>query len=229
LKNWMWLALFLPGVALAQDIGRPITDPAVPQTHSVEQADAKLLQVKKDRDVTETEFVEAEKVCYTKFFVNNCLDKAKEKRRARLADIRAVEVEANYFKRRHAVELRDRDLEDRAQKDAAEEAQRLANPKPQRADPSDKPAPKPDAITPEQRQARHDAEEKKRVAKEAAEAPKRAASAAAFERRKAESEKRQAEVAQKKAEKDEKKRKREAAKAEEAAKDAAAAQKPAGQ
>ncbi|WP_342118127.1 hypothetical protein [Pseudoduganella sp. OTU4001] len=208
MKNWIWLALMLPGVTLAQDIGRPATigAPRIPQTHSVEQADARLAQVKKDREAVEAEFAASEQVCYDKFFVNNCLDKAKEQRRLRLAELRQVEVEASYYKRRQAVEQRDRELEDRAQKDAAEAAYNAANPKPPKPAPDAKPLPKPAAVSLEQRQAEHDARERARAAKEAAEAPQRASKAAEFERKKAASEKRQAEIKAKLAEKEEKKR-----------------------
>lgn len=208
MKNWIWLAVMLPSVTLAQDIGRPATigAPRIPQTHSVEQADARLAQVKKDREAVEAEFAASEQLCYDKFFVNNCLDKAKEQRRMRLAELRQVEVEASYYKRRQAVEQRDRDLEDRAQKDAAEAAYNAANPKPPKPDPDSKPAPQPAAVSLDQRQAEHDARERARAAKLAAEAPERAAKAAAFERKKAASEKRQAEIKAKLAEKEEKKR-----------------------
>lgn len=210
MKNWIWLAVMLPCAAMAQDIGRPATigAPRIPETHSVEQADARLGQVKKDREVVEAEFNASERICYEKFFVNACLDEAKEQRRLRLAELRAVEVEASYFKRRNAVEMRDRDLEDRAQKDAAEAAYRAAHPKPAKPDPETKPAPTPAAVSLQQRQAEHDARERARAAREAAEAPKRAARAAEFEQKKAESEKRQAEVKAKVAEKEEKKKRR---------------------
>lgn len=212
MKNWIWLALVLPGAVLAQEnIGRPATTgaPRIPETHSVEQADARLAQVKKDREVVEAEFSAREAVCYEKFFVNNCLDEAKEQRRLRLAELRAVEVEASHFKRQNLVDVRDRELEDRAQKDAAEAAYNAAHPKPPKVAPEDKPLPKPAAVSVAQRQAEHDARESARVAREAADAPKRAANAAAFEKKKAESEKRQAEIKAKRAEKEAKKKKAE--------------------
>jgi hypothetical protein len=239
LKNWMWLALMLPallaGPALAQDIGRPATigAPKVPQTHSVEQADDTLRQAKKERDAAEAEFADAEQVCYRKFFVNRCLDQAKEKRRARLSELRAVENEANYFKRRNSVEMRDRELADRAQKDAAEEAHRAANPPAVHKDPADRPPPKQAAVSLEQRAAEHAAREKQRAAKEAAEAPKRAARVAEQQTVKADAEKRQAEVAKKKADKEVRRQRRAAADAARAASKPAAppetpAQPPAG-
>jgi hypothetical protein len=208
LKKWIWLAAMLPCAAMAQDIGRPATigAPRIPESHSVEQADARLAQVQKDREAVEAEYSASEQLCYDKFFVNACLDKAREQRRMRLAELRAVEVEANYFKRRSAVEARDRELEDRAQKDAAEAAYLAAHPKPAKPDPETKPLPKPADQSLAQRQAEHDARERERAARTAAEAPKRAAKAAEFERKKAASEKRQAEIAAKLAEKEEKRK-----------------------
>jgi len=206
LKNWIWLAVMLPGAVLAQDIGRPATigAPRIPETHSIEQADARLAQVKKDREVVEAEFNASEALCYDKFFVNACIDKAKEQRRLRLAELRSVEVEARHFKRQNAVEMRDRELEERAQKDRAEAAYNAEHPKPARTLPEAKPLPKPAAVSLEQRQAEHEARERARAARIAAEAPKRAANVTEFEQKKAESEKRQAAV---KAKLEEKKKK----------------------
>lgn len=212
MKNWNWLAIVLPALlahgAQAQEIGRPATigAPRTPQTHSIEQADARLQQVKLDREAVEAEYAASEQRCNEKFFVNACLDTAKEQRRLRLAELRSVEVEASQYKRRNAVEARDRDLEDRAQKDAAEAAHHAANPKPAKPDPDSKAAPKPAAKSLEQRQAEHDERERTRSAKAAADAPERADKAAAFERKKAAAEKRQAEIKAKLAEKEEKKR-----------------------
>ena len=71
--------------AMAQKIGQaPVGEPAVPQTHSVEQADARLAEVARDRAAVQAEYDAAEQVCNAKFFVNYCLDKAKEKRRVAL-------------------------------------------------------------------------------------------------------------------------------------------------
>ena len=215
MKKWIWLALMLPAVfansVLAQqDIGRPATTgaPRIPETHSVEQADARLVQVKKDREAVEAEFGASEQLCYEKFFVNSCIDQAKEQRRLRLAELRAVEVEARHFKRQNAVEVRDRELEERAQKDRAEAVYNAEHPKPARTLPADKPLPKPAAVSLEQRQAEHDARERARSARVTTEAPKRAANAKEFEQKKVESEQRQAEI---KAKLEEKKKKAAAA------------------
>ncbi|UGQ44900.1 hypothetical protein [Massilia endophytica] len=206
--------------AMAQKLGQmPIGAPAVPPSHSVEQADSRLAQVKQDREAVEAQFSAAEQVCYTKFFVNACVDKAKEVRRERLAGLRAIEIEANYFKRKYAVDQRDRELEDRAQQDAAEEAARAAQPAPApREEPAERAPARPAAVTPVQRQAEHDAKVKRQQAQDAAEAPQRAQNAEDHQRRVEESERRQARVARRLAEKEEKRRRRAEA---EAAKQAA--------
>jgi hypothetical protein len=210
--------------AQAQKIGQaPVGEPLVPQSHSVEQADARLAEVARERAAVQAEYNAAEQVCNGKFFVNNCLDKAKEKRRLALAGLRAIEVEASHFKRKTAVDKRDAELAERVKKDEEELARRVETPpaphvEREPAKPAAKPGP-----TQEQRQAQHEAKVQAQLAKDAAEAPKRAAAVAAFEKKKAESEKRQADIVAKKAAKDEKARKREADAAAQAAKEAAAA------
>ncbi len=218
-KTLILAALLAAPAAFAQEIGQePVGAPAVPPTHSVEQADAKLAQVAKERAVLEAEFAASEKACYERFFVNNCLDKAKEKRRVGMNAQRAIEVEAQHFKRQHAVDVRDRELEERARKDAAEEAARAAKPPVKHTAPEDKPLPRPAAISLEQRQAEHEAKLQRQAAEEAAKAGERAANVKKYEKKKADSIKRQADIAAKRAEKAEKQRKRQEAEAEKAAK-----------
>ncbi|QBE67404.1 hypothetical protein EWM63_20660 [Pseudoduganella lutea] len=209
----MWMGgLLLAGGALAQ--------PAAP-VQSVEQADAVLAQVAKDRAAAESEYAAGESVCYTKFFVNNCLDKIKEQRRARLAELRTLEIDANYVKRKSAVDLRDRELQDRNQRDAAEEAKRAANPPAPHAAPADKPRPQPAGTLPAQRQAEHAAREQQRAAQDAAEAGERARKVEAFQQKQVDAAERQKRVAEKQAERAAKRAKREA---DEAAKKAAEAE-----
>ncbi|CAN7191852.1 hypothetical protein LJR289_000459 [Pseudoduganella sp. LjRoot289] len=201
----------------------PVGAPAVPQSHSIEQADARLAEVAKNRAAVEAEYSASEQVCYTKFFVNHCLDEAKERRRVALIGLRAIEVEANYFKRKFTVDQRDRELAERMKKDEEELARRVesaAATPPHVAREAGKPAPKA-GMTQAQRQAAHDAKVQAQQAQEAAAAPQRAENVAAFEKKKAESEKRQADVAAKKAAKEEKLRKQQADAAAKAAKDAA--------
>lgn len=190
---------------------------------SVEQADAALVKVARDRELVNAEFAASERACYTKFFVNNCLDQAKEKRRVALAEIRAREVDAEHFKRVDSVARRDADLAERARKDAEEAANRVAQPlkapKQEHAEPK---APTGPRVA--DREAQHEARLKRQAQQDAANAAKRAANVAAFERKQAETQRRQEAVARKKAENEEKARRaaeREAAAAKKAAAQAA--------
>jgi hypothetical protein len=185
----------------AQTVGQePLGAPRVPQTHSVEQANATLEQVARERAVVNDEFAASERVCAARFFVNNCLDKAKEKRRAALAGLRAVEVEAQHFKRADSVAKRDADLAERARKDAEDQAQRAAHAPREPKVVDDKPPAPPSGRKVADREAEHAARLKREQAQEAADAGKRAANVEAFERKQVESGRRQAAVAKKKAE-----------------------------
>lgn len=210
----------LAAPALAQNIGQdPLGAPRVPRSHSVEQADATLAQVEKDRARVNGEFAASEQVCYTKFFVNSCLDEAKEKRRAALSQLRAVEVEARHYKRQDSVDKRDAELAERVRKDAQEQAQR-AQQEPKAAKVvDDTPRAAPGGPSVAERQAEHDAKVQRQQAAASAGAGQRAANVAAFEKKQADALKRQANVAKKK---EEAERKR-AAKAEAEQKKAAAA------
>ena len=212
------LAALLAGCAAAEQSRQP--KQTVPPAETVEQADARLAQVKEERALAENEFATQEAICYKKFFVNNCLDKAKEQRRLRLGELRAIEVDANHFKRKYAVDERDRDLEQRARKDAEDAAKNAANPPRPKADPADKPRPQPLAKTPAQRQAEHDARVRERAAQEAAQAGERARKVEQFQAKQAESKERQEEIARKQAERAAKKARREADAAAKAAADA---------
>ncbi|KAB8042489.1 hypothetical protein [Janthinobacterium aquaticum] len=194
--------------------------PQVPLTTSVEEADAKLKVAASEREAAEATFAAREQECYTRFFVNNCLDKAKEQRRVTLVRLRAVEAEANHFKRAESVRLRDLELA-RTQEDARVDLEQrtAATPTPLKVvtPPSQPAAPAGKSLA--QRQAEHDAKLKKEAAQEAADAPRRTASEADFARKQAEAAKRQARVAQRLAE-------RQADAAAKAAKAAAAASAP---
>ena len=170
---------------------------------SVAQADAALVQVASDRAAVNEEFAASERECSAKFFVNNCLDKAKEKRRVALSAIRAREVDAQHFKRADSVARRDGDLAERARKDADEAALRAAQP-PKPAKEEKAPAPAPSGQRVADREAEHAAKIKRLEQQDAAEAAKRAANVQAYEKKKAESERRQTQVERKKAENAEK-------------------------
>jgi hypothetical protein len=165
---------------------------------SVAQADAQLAAVARERTAIEVRFAERERVCYNKFFVTGCLDEAKERHRSALAAQRAIEVQAERFKRQAAVDERDRKLAE-ADKRYREEEGRLSAepPKPEHVV---EPAPAPRASTVPARVAERDARLKAAQAKEAAEAPKRAQNVRDYERRKAESLERQRDVERRKAE-----------------------------
>ena len=178
----------------------PNVVPVVAKSTSVDQANRKLEQVAIARAAIEAEFAASEQVCYAKFFVNNCLDTAKEKRRGLLAYQNAVEDEAEYFGRKATVDERDREVA-KAVKDfeAAEARAAALPPPPPRPDVNSMPpAPKASLVS---RSAKRDAKQAERAAQELADAPKRAAKARQFEQRKLDVEKRQREVAEKMAEK----------------------------
>ena len=176
---------------------------AAPPSHSVPEADARLAQVGADKARTEAAFAADEQHCYTRFMVNNCLDKAREKRREALAGLRAIEIEADRFKRQAKVDERDRELA-RAQADfQAQEARMMAAP------PPPPPPPPPRALAPPSPPAAKPAVVRDRAADQAAKlknleardqagAAKRAANVQAFEKRKRDSEQRQKEIAEKK-------------------------------
>jgi colicin import membrane protein len=166
-------------------------------TRSVEQADQRLAAVAAARAAIEARFAERERACYEKFFVNHCLDDAKERRRSALAAQRAIEVEAEHFKRQAKVEERDRAIAEAEAQYKAEEA-RLANePPPAPRALSKAPPPRPAPVA--ERLARQKARTSAAEARDQADAAKRAANVAAFNKRKAESEERQREVAERKA------------------------------
>jgi len=177
-----------------------VTPVAVVPTQSVAQADATLERVTRERTQVGETFAAEEAVCNDKFFVNNCLDKAKEKRRVALAQLRAEEVEAEHFKRAASVAKRDADLADRARRDAEEfarrEAEQAKSPKPVRTDEQLAPrtAPKPGKTL-----AEREAEQAERLRRDAADtaagAGERAANVAAFEKKQADVARRQEQVA----------------------------------
>lgn len=169
-----------------------------PPVTSVAQADQQLAAVARERAAIEARFAERERVCYDKFFVNRCLDEAKERHRSSLAAQRAIEVQAERFKRQAVVDERDRKLAEADQHYREEEARLAAQP-PQPARAAQE-APAPRAPSVPGRVAARDARLKEAKAKETAEAPDRAKKVRDYESRKAESAERQREVARRKAE-----------------------------
>lgn len=194
--------------------------PQVPPTTSVDEADAKLKLAASEREAAESTYSARELECYDRFFVNNCLDKAREQRRVTLVRLRAVEAEANHFKRAESVRLRDLELA-RTQEDARADLEQrtAATPTPFKVVTPAAQTAAPAGKSLAQRQAEHDAKLKKEAAQEAADAPRRAAREAAYANKQAEAAKRQARVAKRLAD-------READAAAKAAKAAAEASVP---
>jgi colicin import membrane protein len=180
---------------------RPATvSTVVTPSTSVAQADARLADVALERAAIESRFAEREAICYDKFFVNNCLDEARERRRLALAAQRAIEIEAEYFKRKNKVEERDKAIAASEAKFQAEEAATAAQPSAPPKTIGPVPPPRPSSVP--GRIARRDARAAQEAAAEPANAATRAANAAAFEERRRKSEERQREVAKRKAERD---------------------------
>lgn len=174
-------------------------DPPVPPVASVVQADQQLAAVARERAAIEARFAERERVCYAKFFVNRCLDEAKERHRNALAAQRAIEIQAERFKRQAVVDERDRQMA-LAEKRYQEEEARLAAQPPKPA-PEVKPEPPARAPQAPARIAERNARLKAVQQQEARDADKRAQNVRDYEARKADAQERQQRVAQRKAEK----------------------------
>lgn len=91
---------------------------------TVDMADRALAEVLTVRAQVESQFALEEQACYPTFSVSSCLDDAKEHRRAALAWIRPVEIEANTLNRRMHVLERDKALAEKRALLAAEAPQR---------------------------------------------------------------------------------------------------------
>jgi Skp family chaperone for outer membrane proteins len=171
---------------------------ALAPTTSVAQADERIAGVAAERAAIEARHAERERVCYDKFFVNNCLDEARERRRLALAAQREIEVEAEHFKRKDAVDQRDKAIAEAEAKFQAEEATTAAQPPVAPKTIGPVPPPRPSSVP--GRIAKHTARVAEEAAAVSANAATRAARAAAFEEKRKKSEERQREVAQRKAE-----------------------------
>jgi hypothetical protein len=229
------LAQAAPGAAVSEaaaaaDAAGAASTPVrvIAGVRSVPEADDRLADVKQQRAVIEASFADSERYCYTKFFVNYCLDKAKEIRRAGLAEIRPVEIDASHFKRADAVAKRDAALAVDAQKAAELAEARNAAPVPVT---DVKPAPAAKTAsgpTQAQREAAQRAKLQRAQAEQDANADQRARNADAYVKRQQESVKKQQSIADKAAAREQKNRQRAADKAarDAAAAAAAAASKP---
>lgn len=197
--------LALLALALLSGCSSVLRGPAdsydVPPPANVAEADAALAKAQADRIALEAEFATSEARCYERFFVNRCLDEAREKRRQGLVVVRAIEVAMERYRRQAAVDQRDLELAQAEAGFQAEEAARAAAARPPRTAEPAPAQPAPSGISLAERRARHAAKMRQIAEKEKADAPKRAAKAAAYQRKKEKSERRQAEIAAKQAEK----------------------------
>jgi colicin import membrane protein len=193
---------------------------------SVEMAERALAEVSKERSGIEERFAADERTCYADFFATSCIEKARERRRHALAEMRKVEVKANAFLRQARVNDRDKALEEKRLEQERKEAEQLkreqANgqadktkagmrensretPRETPREPVREPVParaSPRSGEANQRQAQHEAKLKRLEEQERADAQKRADNVAAYERKAREAQERQREVAAKKREKE---------------------------
>ena len=203
------------------------TEPAAPDvppppSTSTAQAEARLSAVAAERAAVQARFAEREVVCYDKFFVNSCLDEAREQQRIALVEQRAIEIEAARYLRQAKVDERDRAMAVAEAAYQEEEARMAANPPAVKTRESA-------ALPPVRTTATESAAARaRRVQDNAARArdaeANAAANAAATAARRAESLERQKQVARRVAEREAKAARRAA---DAAAKKAAAAQPPA--
>ncbi|MET0209897.1 MAG: hypothetical protein ABW220_12705 [Burkholderiaceae bacterium] len=173
--------------------------PPAPTT-SPEQAEQRLAAVAAERAAIEARYAEREVVCYDKFFVNRCLDEAREVRRAALVTQRAIEIEASHYLRRLKVDERDKAIAEADAAYAQEEAKLAAEPPPVK-DPAAAALPPPRAKSGESR-VRSQQRAQENAANAEKEAAERAANVAAYEERRRKSEERQKEVARRVAERE---------------------------
>lgn len=181
---------------------------------TVEQADRALSFAATERDAAEQRYAAEQEKCYTKFFATSCMDEARERRRKALADIRAVEVQANEFKRKERAAERDREaaqrIADSEAKRADHERQLLQKQQNEAAaDAGEKQvapeAPREAAVSSDgktDRVIRHEAKVRREQSAQAANAARRAENVAAYERKQKEAEARLKEVENRRAEKE---------------------------
>ena len=127
----------------AQQPGPPPSLPSAPTSHddpnpvdslrdrfpsssidSVQKADGALRETTAAKPRVENAFKASARACLTKVLVNSCLDDARTKRRNRMNDIDAIEIEANRYKRADRAQRLDAQ---RAARDAEREAKAPAD------------------------------------------------------------------------------------------------------
>lgn len=185
--------------------------------NSVEIADRALNEAAKERAEIESRFESEEQACYRSFFTNACIDTAKNRRRAALAKMHPIEIEANAFKRQAKVTERDKNLVEKQAQEEQDRPKRLQQQKEnesataKKADKAKTGNTNRKDIDPAQRTKQHDAKLARIKEKEAADAQKRAENAAAYEAKVREAQEHQREVERNKKEKEKKRSNQDAA------------------
>lgn len=198
---------------------KPVAEPAAELTarypletlNSVQTSNRALADVANAKAEVEARDLEQRRACYAKFFVNHCLDAAKEQRRLALKAIRPVDITANAFLRKDRADERDKALAVHDAQQPAEAAQKAQDQKEKELSNADKVkqgAAKEKEVAAntrkhlgeaDKRVAAHNARVQKAQQDGAAKASQRAANVAAFEKKAQDSAARQREVAANKA------------------------------
>ena len=181
---------------------------------TVVRADQALSDAKAKRLNIEQQYRTDQVMCFKKFFVSDCTDAAKERHRVAVAETRAVEVEADYVKRRDRAEQRDASIAARAAQEVANAPQRMTDTAAREKVAADKAEKrgndavkatqaqqKEAGLDPQQRQRAFDTKSALREKKSADDRARRSASTVAFEKKQADALTRQQKIAEKKAKK----------------------------
>lgn len=178
-----------------------------------DNADQALADAALERTAVEQRYASEQKECYSRFFATACMEDAKERRRKALAAVRAVEVEANEFKRKARLTERDRALAERlADSDAkrvenekrAQEAESNPSQKHEHSAPSTPAAQTSSrsSMNTSQRIGRQEAKMRRIQAEESAKAAKREENVAAYEKKQREAREHQKAIEKRKADKE---------------------------
>lgn len=207
------IALVLaPAYAESSAIGYAIRYPAG-SISTNDNADQALADAALERTAVEQRYASEQRECYSRFFATACMEDAKERRRKALAEVRAVEVEANEFKRKARLTERDRALAERL---AGSDAKRIENEKRMRETESNSSQKQEDSVpsttaaqtsshssmNTSQRVVRQEAKMRRIRAEESAKAAKRAENVTAYEKKQREAREHQKAVEKRKADKE---------------------------
>lgn len=196
-------------VADADKSGSPIPHIAI---DSVERADEVIRDMTRQRAGVAAQYAKDQQECSSVFFMTRCLDAARERRRAGLAQLREPEIEANAFKRRARVVERDQALEVKRLKsdqDAASDqhGMTIRDPRQQGSKPdgavagAERVAKRPPEMRPERISANKQTKQTAPLTAPVSPA-KQASNMISFDKKAAESSERQRVIAEKKAEKE---------------------------